>query len=416
MSNNLFVGADIDSKKFVICFLNDEGKQLGKMFSLPNSIIGTQTLSEKIITLCKKHNLNEIKIGCEATSQYSFHFLNEMSSDKNLHELSTQVFQLNPKLIRGFKKSYPDTDKTDLRDAFVIADRLRFGRLPQPYLPHQNHLPMQRLTRFRFHIAQNISREKNYLFSLIFLKFSAYKQHKTFSNEFGATSKALLTDFLTIDEIADTDVEILAEFISEHGKNRFANPDEVVQKIKAMARKSYRIRPELAKSVNLVLAMTMKNITVMQKSLKEVNKAISDELKAFPNTLQSVPGIGPIYTAGIIAEIGDINRFENEAKLAKFAGLAWRKFQTSDYQAEETPFFRSSNKYLRYYLVQAANSLKNHNAEYRKFYDSKYKEALIHKHKRALVLTARKFVRLTYAMLKSGRLYQAETNTLHSMA
>jgi transposase len=407
MSKNLFVGADIDARKFVICFLNDDGKQLGKIFSLPNSSEGTKTLTEKIITLCKKHNLNEIKIGCEATSQYSFHFLNEMSSDKNLHMFNTVVFQLNPKLIRGFKKSYPDTDKTDLKDAFVIADRLRFGRLPQPYLPNQNHLPLQRLTRFRFHIVQNISREKNYLFSLIFLKYSAYKQQKTFSNEFGATSQALLTEFLTADEIADTDVETLTEFIIKKGKNRFSDPEDIVKNIKAMARKSYKIRPELAKSVNLVLAMTLKNIGVMQKSLKEVNKAISDELKAFPNTLQSVPGIGPIYTAGIIAEIGDINRFENEAKLAKFAGLAWRKFQTSDYQAEETPFFRSSNKYLRYYLVQAANSLKNHNAEYRKFYDSKYKEALIHKHKRALVLTARKFVRLAYAMLKSGKLYQA---------
>ena len=104
MSNNLFVGADIDAKKFVICFLDDKGEQLGKMFSLPNSLLGTQSLTEKIIALCKKHNLNEIKIGCEATSQYSFHFLNEMSSDKNLLELNTQVFQFNPKLIRGFKK------------------------------------------------------------------------------------------------------------------------------------------------------------------------------------------------------------------------------------------------------------------------------------------------------------------------
>jgi len=407
MNKNLFVGVDIDSKKFVVCFLNDKGEQLEKTFSLPNSIVGTQALSKKISTQYKKHSLNEIKIGCEATSQYSFHFLNEMSSDNNLLQLNTLVFQFNPKLIRGFKKSYPDTDKTDLKDAFVIADRLRFGRLPNPFIPHQNHLPLQRLTRFRFHIAQNISREKNYLFSLIFLKFSAYKQHKTFSNEFGATSKALLTDFLTIDEIANTNVETLTEFIIKHGKNRFSDPDKIVLNVKEMARKSYRIKPELAKSVNLVLAMTMKNIVVMQKSLKEVNKAISDELKAFPNTLQTVPGIGPVYTAGIIAEIGNISSFANEAKLAKFAGLAWRKFQTADYQADETPFFRSSNKYLRYYLVQAANSLKNHNSEYRKFYDMKYKEASIHKHKRALVLTARKFVRLAYALLKSGKLYQA---------
>jgi hypothetical protein len=58
----------------------------------------------------------------------------------------------------------------------------------------------------------------------------------------------------------------LAEFIMKHGKNRFNNPKEVVQKIKAMARESYRIRPELAKSVNLVLAMTLKNIKITKRN------------------------------------------------------------------------------------------------------------------------------------------------------
>ncbi|MCK4694178.1 MAG: IS110 family transposase [Candidatus Cloacimonetes bacterium] len=406
MSNTLFVGADIDAKKVVICFLNSDGNKLGKVFSIPNSTSGTTTLAEKITSIYKKNNITEIKIGCEATSLYSFHFLNELGSNENLLNLKTQVFQINPRMIRNFKKSFPDNHKTDIIDAFVIADRLRFGRLPQPYVPFQNHLPLQRLTRFRFHLVHTINREKNYLFSNIFLKFSAYRQSKTFSNDLGATSIAVLTEFLTPDEIAQTSVEDLTDFIMKHGKNKFTDPDEVVKKIKAMARESYRIRPELAKSVNLILATTLINIKALQKSLKHIDKAISEEIKAFPNTLQSIPGIGPVYTAGIIAEIGDINRFENEAKVARFAGLAWKKSQTADYEADETPFFKNSNKYLRYYLVQAANSLKNHNAEYRKFYDMKFKEALKHKHKRALVLTARKFVRLAYALLKSKRMYQ----------
>ena len=406
MNNNLFVGADIDAKKFVICFLNNNGDKIGNSFSLPNSLSGINTLIEKISATCEKHNINSVKIGCEATSLYAFHFINELSSNEKLQAFDTQVFQINPKLIRGFKKSYPDTDKTDIIDAFVIADRLRFGRLPQPYIPNQNHLPLQRLTRFRFHLVHTINREKNYLFSLLFLKFSAYTQKKTFSNNLGATSKAILTEFLTPDEIAQTNITTLAEFIMKHGKSRFNNPKEVVQKIKAMARESYRIRPELAKSVNLVLAMTLKNITALQKSLKEIDKAIEEELKAFPNTLQSVPGIGPVYTAGIIAEIGNIDKFSDEAKIAKLAGLAWRKFQTSNYESDDTHFFKSSNKYLRYYLCQAANSLKNHNAEYRKYYDKKYNEALTHKHKRAIILTARKFCRLAYVLLKSKKMYQ----------
>jgi len=68
---------------------------------------------------------------------------------------------------------------------------------------------------------------------------------------------------------------------------------------------------------------------------------------------------------------------------------------------------KSGNEYLRYYLIEAANALRVHNAEYRAYYETKFKEVTTHQHKRALVLTARKLVRLVYALLKKGQLYRA---------
>lgn len=43
-----------------------------------------------------------------------------------------------------------------------------------------------------------------------------------------------------------------------------------------------------------------------------------------PNVLVSVPGIGPTYSARIMAEIVDIHHFKNQATLAKYASLAWQ--------------------------------------------------------------------------------------------
>lgn len=37
-------------------------------------------------------------------------------------------------------------------------------------------------------------------------------------------------------------------------------------------------------------------------------------------TLESIPGIGPIYAAGIIAEIGQIERFDDETKSPSMLG------------------------------------------------------------------------------------------------
>lgn len=407
MAKMMYVGADIDSKNITVCFIDELGKKLTKIRQWSNSPAGLEHLIQKSIQICSENEIEELIIGCEATSVYSFHFLNGLCKDKQLQIFNPKIYQINPRLIHNFKKSYPDSDKTDYSDAFVIADRLRFGRLPAPYsASSQNHLPLQRLTRHRFHIVHEINREKNYLCSQIFLNFSAYYQKKPLSNTLGATSKALLTEFMTADELAQTDLPTLLKLIVKKGKNRFTDPEDVLNKILAMAKESYRIRPELAKSVNLVITLTIKNINVLQKILKELDNAIKEEIKAFPNTLNTVPGIGPVYTAGIIAEIGDIHRFKKEPQLAKFAGLSWKKRQSSDYTAEETSFSKNSNKYLRYYLCQAANSLKNNNSEYRKYYGQKYKEALKHKHKRAIILSARKFCRLVYALLKSKKMYQ----------
>ena len=66
----------------------------------------------------------------------------------------------------------------------------------------------------------------------------------------------------------------------------------------------------------------------------------------------------------------------------------------------------SGNQYLRYYLIEAANSLRMHNEEYAAYYQTKYREATTHHHKRACVLTARKLVRLVYTLLRKGQIYQ----------
>ncbi|KIL40232.1 hypothetical protein SD70_14800 [Gordoniibacillus kamchatkensis] len=63
---------------------------------------------------------------------------------------------------------------------------------------------------------------------------------------------------------------------------------------------------------------------------------------------------------------------------------------------------RTGNKYLRYYLVQVADSVRKHDAEYGEFYQKKYDEVPKHKNKRALVLSARKLVRLVF-MGDTGR-------------
>jgi transposase len=226
----------------------------------------------------------------------------------------------------------------------------------------------------------------------------------SFSDTFGATSVALFTEF-DIEEIADLSIQELIDFLIEKGKNRFSDPEGYAKEIKRLARNCYNVDREIEDAVNLTLETSLETIKSLKSSLKRINKAIKREIAKFKQTLDSVPGIGAVFTAGIIAEIGDISNYSHNNKIAKYAGLTWNHKQSNDFESDETRMSKYGNKYLRHYLIQAANSVKSYCQEYKDYYQKKYRESTKHKHKRALVLTARKLVRLIFVLLRDNRLY-----------
>lgn len=412
MAKTLYLGIDVHSQHNSCRFTDENGTSLDATFTVPNNLPGAQELEQKILTAMKENNFDTLKIATEATSFLDLHLVDYLANSSLLTPYSSDIYQFNPKITAGFKKAYTDLDKTDNIDPMVIADRLRFGRLPEPYEDHKPYFPLKRLTRYRFHLVSAISREKDYFLTHLFLKFSSFSQVKPFSNSFGKTSLAIINDFFSIDEIANLSLEDLVDFIVKQGKNRFDNPEQIAEAVKKAARESYRLRPALASSVNLILASTIENIKALSKSLSQVDKAIASEFKAFPNTLQSVNGLGPVYCAGIFAEIGNINRFASHDKLAKFAGLTWRKTESGNFKGTITRMTKTGNQYLRYYLIEAANSLRVHNEEFKAYYQKKYHEVPIHQHKRAVALTARKLVRLVFALLTKRHLWQPLNRSL----
>ncbi|MDK2905404.1 MAG: hypothetical protein PWR12_1480 [Eubacteriaceae bacterium] len=91
--------------------------------------------------------------------------------------------------------------------------------------------------------------------------------------------------------------------------------------------------------------------------------------------------------------------------IAKYAGLVWTNRQSGKFEAEETKMIRSCNHYLRFYLVEAAKSVKRVEPEFHDYYLKKYREVSKHQHKRTLVLNARKLVRLSDALLRNEQVY-----------
>ena len=415
--STLFVGIDVSSKSNVVYAMDfDENKYISSSFS--NNQPGADKLAEMISECMKKHSdLNTIIVALESTSVYSIHIANFLSTCETLMPYKPYVYCLNPKMTANYRKTYVGMDKTDPMDAFLIADFARVGRTKkcEPWRGGQ-YLALKRLTRHRLHLAECITREKTYMVSNLYLKFSELQllegDEQPFSNIYGTTASAVLTEFMSLQEIIDSPEEDLLKFLAQKSRNRIADISKTSDLLRKAARDSYRLDKCMYEPLNVSLASSFNCIQTYQKEIKLIDQAIEKCINGMnPNAftiLKSIPGIGPVWAAGILSEIGDITAFHSSDALAKYAGLTWLKNDSGDFVSEDNHVSKAGNTYLRYYLGEAANSVRRHIPEYGEFYDKKYAEVTKHQHKRALALTSRKFVRLVFGLLVKNKLYTGE--------
>ena len=146
-----------------------------------------------------------------------------------------------------------------------------------------------------------------------------------------------------------------------------------------------------------------------RKQMEEVEAAIEAMLPEFGCTLMTMPGIDIITAANILAEIGNIDRFPNAKKLAKFAGIAPINFSSAGKGKDMCP--KQGNRRLQeifYFLaiqmVQVAPSGTPRNALFREYFLKKLEEG---KNKpQALICIARRLVNIVYGMLKNHTEYR----------
>ncbi|MBE3581740.1 MAG: IS110 family transposase [Thermoanaerobacteraceae bacterium] len=149
MGKTLFVGIDIGSDTNVVRILDDTGEDVCG-FSVSNDLPGAERLVERIVAEAELLNADKVKIGMEATNLYWWHLSQALHEAPELSAFAAEITVINPKVIDGFKRIYPDMAKTDALDARVIADCLRFGRVRPTPPPDMTYALLQRLTRFRY--------------------------------------------------------------------------------------------------------------------------------------------------------------------------------------------------------------------------------------------------------------------------
>ena len=306
--------------------------------------------------------------------------------------------------------------------------------LTSPGPPHLTPWPLRFYTRLRFHLVQNLAREKCY--------FSAFLVPQS---QFLSPPQALLRCLWRHQSPGADPAAQPGRVGCAAGRRPGlhlartqwpSSPRPLRQRAQAPTRGRRELPlldERLALPVQRILDLTLEHIRFLEAQVEQVDHWIATEAAASPRhrKLATIPGVGPVFSSGIGAEIGDTQRFlqghkwdkkrkryrprnlrDAEDAVAKIAGLWWPRSTSGDFEAEDRRMAKTGNRYLRYYLIQAANLMRQNIPEYADFYARKYREASKHHHKRALVLTARKSVGLVVGLLHRNEPYRSREHRL----
>ena len=222
-----------------------------------------------------------------------------------------------------------------------------------------HYAAFQRLTRSRYQMVHQLTECKQHFLENLYYKCNTLSKELD-TSVFGNTVLDLLSDSLTLDEIAEMELENLATLLQEKGRGRFSDSQKIAKTIKKAIHDSYRLGKVVQESVDMVLATYVRLIQTLKPQIKDLEKIIVVlfEIVTEPQCLKIITYIG------IFIKIGQIERFDNKAQLVKYCDLYWKKNQSGKFKLERTPLPRTGNQYLWYHMTEDANSIKRYEKTY----------------------------------------------------
>ena len=387
----IYVGIDVAKDKHDCFAMNSDGEILIEKLTITNNLDGFETLYNSLMNF--SDSLDNIKVGLEATGHYSNNILNFLT------EKGFNIYLINPLQTNLYLKGQSlRKTKTDKLDAHVIATMLVSDNL-KPYIPVSYHISeLKSLTRHRFRLVKENSKFKTSLVRLVDIVFPELP--KIVSSVAQKSCLALLYELPSAKDIAECNLTHLTHLLSNNSYKHFGR-DKAIQ-IRDLARNSIGLN---SNSVSFELKQTISIIQFIQEQLDDVEKRIKEILKEINSPILTIPGISFKTAGSILAEIGDISRFDSPAKLLAFAGLDPSMYQSGKFFSTHSVMVKRGSKYLRFALMTAARMVCLNDSTFNAFKDRKMAEG---KHYMvAMGHVAKKLVRVIYYLLKTNSVYQA---------
>ena len=384
------VGIDVSKDKHDCFIQNPESEVLAEVFTISNNMDGFRSLLEKIRSCTSSQD--KIKVGLEATGHYSYNILGFLLNNG----LATYV--LNPLRTNLYRKSLSlRKTKTDRVDARTIAAMLLsdVGLKPYTDTAYQNE-ELKSLTRYRFDKVKERAKLKSSVSRLVCILFPELE--KLVPTLHTASVYAMLEEFPGAKQIAGAHLTRLKSLLESASKGRYKR--DMAVSIRDTARNSIGSKIP-AKS--LELQHTIRLIRELDAEITEIEAEIEIMMNNIQSPITTIPGIGYRMGAMILAEAGDLSRFDSPDKLLAYAGMSPSTYQSGQLKNCYPHMEKRGSRYLRYALYNATKYVCLWDSTFAAYLAKKRTEG---KHYNvAISHAAKKLVRLIFAMEKSRQPY-----------
>lgn len=382
-----YIGIDVGKRHHVAFTLDADGQAVGKAIRFANDQAGF----DQLLTHLAQWEQVEA-IGLEATGHYW------LALYTMLTDAGYDLIVLNALQVHAYRKSGIRKRKNDRYDAFWIADYIRVSQRPPSSAPQPELLQLRELTRFRASLTQQMGDCKRKIISILDRVFPEYEQF--FSSIFIQTSRRLLAEAMTPDEFADFDLSELAHLLWQASRGRHGQAK--AEEIQAVARRSVGIS-FLTDALRIQLSCLLQQLTLREAQRQSLDNEITTVMATLPQHITTIPGIGPVTGAIILAEIGDVKRFPAPEKLVAYAGIDPTVYQSGQFTATQTRMSKRGSPYLRHALWQAAFMASQHDPQLHAYYQRKRAEGKAHG--TTIGAISRKLLHRIYIVLKEQRPY-----------
>lgn len=397
----LIVGCDIGSETHYIRAINTRGVELSKKaFAFSNSEAGFSAAKEWMLELAALNDKTQIVLGLEPTGHYWFCLAAWFI------ENGISVVQVNPYAVKQTKEIEDNSQrKDDCKDPKLIANLVKDGNYGMPYLPEAVYADLRRLSMLRDQLTEDRIRYMNRMHRELKIYFPEYQ------DAFGKVDGAFTLELLKVASFPEDLLTLGESGIREiwHKAKLRGRGYQRAEKIIQSAKSSVGLK-EGASAGKISIRMFAEKILALMNDLAEVEAELHAACLEIPyaENLLGIQGVGKNILSGILAEIGDISRFDDAKEIQKLSGMHLVACSSGKHKGE-TKISRRGRKRLRYWLFQAAKSAVTHAEEFKLlhlYYTTRQENPL--KKMQSLIVIACKILRIIYAVLKNGTPYNPQ--------